>query len=156
MKLEYEDKVNLVTSAIPRKNKATAEDFNDIKTVVNANDGVKVYDKLNNSTANITFDENISDYPMIEVFWKCNREVLGGTKTFYGSERIIEPIGKCFNVNLLARYSDTKQNGCTATYEISATGITLVASASYELNHAGTYAMNTQNSVYITRVLAYA
>ena len=39
MKLEYEDKVNLITSPLPRKNKVTADDFNDIKEVVNKNAG---------------------------------------------------------------------------------------------------------------------
>jgi hypothetical protein len=39
MKLEYENKVNLITSPLPRKNKATADDFNEIKEVVNKNVG---------------------------------------------------------------------------------------------------------------------
>ena len=39
MKLEYENKVNLITSPLPRKNKVTADDLNDIKEVVNKNAG---------------------------------------------------------------------------------------------------------------------
>lgn len=37
MKITYEDKINTKTSALPRRNKATADDFNEIKEVVNAN-----------------------------------------------------------------------------------------------------------------------
>lgn len=37
MQITYDDKVSLTTSPLPRANKATAEDFNEIKRVVNAN-----------------------------------------------------------------------------------------------------------------------
>lgn len=37
MKITYEDKVSLVTSPLPRKNKVTSTDMNEIKEVVNAN-----------------------------------------------------------------------------------------------------------------------
>lgn len=39
MKITYEDKINTKTSAMPRRNKATADDFNEIKEVVNKNIG---------------------------------------------------------------------------------------------------------------------
>lgn len=38
MKITYDDKVNLKTSSLPRQNKATANDFNEIKQVVNINE----------------------------------------------------------------------------------------------------------------------
>lgn len=38
MQITYEDKVNLHTSAVPRKNKVTDADLNEIKQVVNHND----------------------------------------------------------------------------------------------------------------------
>lgn len=38
MKITYDDKVNLKTSSLPRQNKATADDFNEIKQVVNTNE----------------------------------------------------------------------------------------------------------------------
>lgn len=37
MKITYDDKVSLTTSALPRANKCTDDDLNEIKTVVNAN-----------------------------------------------------------------------------------------------------------------------
>lgn len=36
-KITFDDKVSLTTSALPRANKCTAEDINEIKTVVNSN-----------------------------------------------------------------------------------------------------------------------
>lgn len=38
MKITYDNKVNLKTSSLPRQNKATADDFNEIKQVVNTNE----------------------------------------------------------------------------------------------------------------------
>jgi len=44
-RLTYEDKVSIISDSTPRKNKATAEDFNEIKASVNA-----LYDNVELST----------------------------------------------------------------------------------------------------------
>lgn len=53
MQITYDDKVSLTTSPLPRANKATAEDFNEIKRVVNANASTTII-----TTANT----NLNDY----------------------------------------------------------------------------------------------
>lgn len=52
MKLEYENKVDLITSPLPRKNKATADDFNEIKEVVNKNAGDLLWENENPTSRN--------------------------------------------------------------------------------------------------------
>lgn len=58
MKLEYEDKVNLITSPLPRKNKATADDFNDIKEVVNKNAGDLLWENESPTSRNNRGNDN--------------------------------------------------------------------------------------------------
>lgn len=58
MKLEYENKVNLITSPLPRKNKATADDFNEIKEAVNKNVGDLLWTNPNPTSRNGTIHGN--------------------------------------------------------------------------------------------------
>lgn len=159
MKITYEDKVNLQTSAVPRKNKVTDADFNEIKQVVNTNAGVVIYNNSANDSADITFDD-ISDYTMIEVFYTAQREVGNSetTQTILGSQKIIDPIGKCFNVLFMSQARDDKHSkGYTATFQVSSTGITKIASSLFELNQTETpqFIMNSNNVVFITYILGY-
>jgi hypothetical protein len=157
MKLEYENKVNLITSPLPRRNKATAEDFNEIKEVVNTNDGIVVYNNSSNTNNDITFDEDITQYTIIEVFYEGSRDAGTLTaQTIGGSQRIFNPIGKSFNVNVLNQATDNQHSkGYTATFKVSSTGITKIASSLYELNQGEAYVMNSYNAVRIKYVLAY-
>lgn len=159
MNITYEDKINTKTSALPRRNKATADDFNEIKNVVNNNAGVEVYKNISNTGDNITFTNDITDYSMIEVFYEASREVgdSGTLETICGSQRLFDPIGKCFNINALNQVDDNAHTkGYTSTFKVSSTGITKVASSLYELAQAETpYIMNSNNTVHIKYVLAY-
>lgn len=160
MKITYEDKVNINISALPRINKATAEDFNEIKEVINMNAGVVVYNNSSNDSANITFTEDITQYTMIEVFYTAQREVGNSetTQTILGSQRLPNPIGKCLNVNFMTQARDDKHTkGYTATFQVSSTGITEIASSLFELNQSESpqFIMNSNNVVFITYVLAY-
>lgn len=58
-KITYDDKVSLTTSPLPRANKCTAEDLNEIKTVVNAN--ADLAEKVNTIVVTIT-DTNLNNY----------------------------------------------------------------------------------------------
>ena len=60
MQITYDDKVSLTTSPLPRANKATAEDFNEIKRVVNANASATII-----TTANT----DLNDYTETGVYY---------------------------------------------------------------------------------------
>lgn len=126
----------------------------------NNDKGKIIYDNESNSNTSITF-EDISNYDMIEVFWKANRGGIGDAqvvKEFRGSERLLNPVGNVFNVNKMFRFQDNKhQKGFTATYEVSSTGMTLLASSNFEASQLASYPiiMTGGNCVFITRVVAY-
>jgi hypothetical protein len=160
MKLVYVYFVNLLTCPLPRKNKVTADDLNDIKEVVNNNAGVEVYKNISNTGGNITFTIEITDYSMIDVFYEASREAgdSGTSEKICGSQRLFDPIGKCFNINVLNQVTDDHHTkGYTATFKVSSTGINKIASSLYELNQLETaqYVMNSYNAVRIKYVLAY-
>lgn len=58
--ITYDDKSSLSTSPLPRTNKATADDFNEIKEVVNANA---------NTTIVTTANTNLDDYKKTGVYY---------------------------------------------------------------------------------------
>lgn len=159
MKITYDDKISLITSPVPRENKVTDSDMNEIKEVVNTNSGIVVYNNSDNTDNDITFDEDITQYTMIEVFYEGSREAGELTaQTIGGSQRIFNPIGKSFNVNVLNQVTDNLHSkGYTATFKVSSTGINKIASSLYELNQTETpqYIMNSNNAVHIKYVLAY-
>lgn len=159
-KITYGEKTSLITSPVPRENKVTDEDMNEIKSVVNNNAGVEVYKNASNTGDNITFTEDITDYSMIEVFYEASREVgdSGTLETICGSQRLFNPISKSFNINVLNQATDNQHTkGYTATFKVSSTGINKIASSLYELNQSETpqYIMNSNNAVHIKYVLAY-
>lgn len=122
--------------------------------------GKIIFDNEANENTSITF-EDISSYDSIEVFWRANRGGIGDsqiTKEFRGSERIENPVGCVFNVNKMFRFLDNKhQKGFTSTYEITSTGMSLIAGSNYEASQVANYPiiMTSGNSVFITRIVAY-
>lgn len=58
--ITYDDKISLSTSPLPRTNKATADDFNEIKEVVNANA---------NTTIVTTANTDLNDYTETGVYY---------------------------------------------------------------------------------------
>ena len=57
-KITYEDKVSIISNANPRKNKAVAEDFNEIKASVNA-----LYDALPATVTEYVIVDSLEDFP---------------------------------------------------------------------------------------------
>lgn len=60
-KITFDDKVSLTTSALPRANKCTDDDLNEIKQVINAN-----ADELDGNTEDIEELQHLLDYSTIE------------------------------------------------------------------------------------------
>lgn len=121
--------------------------------------GKIVYDNEANTNNDITLDEDISEYDTIEVFYKVNRQVVDNFRDIYGSTKVINPVGKCFNVDILVlgNVQGKNQRGATGTFLVSATGITNIGGSFYELTQTNNYPyiMGTANHITITRVVAY-
>lgn len=121
--------------------------------------GKIVYDNEANTNNDITLDEDISEYDTIEVFYKVNRQVVDNFRDIYGSTKVINPVGKCFNVNImvLGNVQGKNQRGATGTFLVGATGITNIGGSFYELTQTNNYPyiMGTANHITITRVVAY-
>ena len=94
-KITYDDKVSLTTSALPRTNKCTDDDLNEIKQVVNNNadeidentinintilqqiinlsnemKGNTLYENATGTLGNVTLNDNAENYDYIEIFYK--------------------------------------------------------------------------------------
>lgn len=121
--------------------------------------GKIVYDNESNNNNDITLDEDISEYDTIEVFYKVNRQVVDTFRDIYGSTKVINPVGKCFNADILVlgNVQGKNQRGATGTFLVSATGITNIGGSFYELTQTNNYPyiMGTANHITITRVVAY-
>ena len=121
--------------------------------------GKIVYDNEANTNNDITLDEDISEYDTIEVFYKVNRQVVDNYRDIYGSTKVINPVGKCFNVDILVlgNVQGRNQRGATGTFLVGASGITNIGGSFYELTQTNNYPyiMGTANHITITRVVAY-
>lgn len=73
MKIDYEDKVNLTTSALPDRNKISDTDMNKIKNVVNANSGTLLWTNPNPDSdfagQSIDFGST-NDFEYYRIIWK--------------------------------------------------------------------------------------
>lgn len=130
-----------------------------LQSTFNNSKGKIIYDNENNTSESITWEEDISNYDTIEVFWKVTREVVSTYRDIYGSTKVINPVGKSFNVNVLAlgNVQAKMQRGATGTFLVSATGMTDLGGGFYELTQTNNYPyiMGTANHILVTRVVAY-
>ena len=135
-----------------------------LQSTFNNSKGKIVYDDDNTSgwnAFNVTLSEDISDYDMIEVFWKTIRQVNNTDRTIRGSTRVVNPVGSAFNIDVNVQGnisgSNRNQRGSTGTFLVGATQITDVGGSLYELTQTNNYPfiMNTANHILITRVVAY-
>lgn len=115
MKIEYDDKTSLTTSPLPRANKCTAEDLNEIKEVVNTN-----ADGLNENTSNIEqIQQQITDLENLiqKLTTDSTEEQVVGTwidgKLKYR---------KCFNIGNVTSDVEISTNITNFAELISATG----------------------------------
>lgn len=135
-----------------------------LQSTFNNSKGKIVYDDDNTSgwyAFDVTLSEDISDYDMIEVFWKTIRQVNNTDRTIRGSTRVVNPVGSAFNIDVNVQGnisgSNRNQKGSTGTFLVGATQITDVGGSLYELTQTNNYPfiMNTENHILITRVVAY-
>ena len=154
--ITYDDKVSLKTSPLPNTNKCTAEDLNEIKTVVNANAieldnmGTEIYTAQSmTAQSSITF-EDISDYDYVEFLY-------GGTGGDYAKSLKIIPsisIGHAVTFGVDGAVAD---NGGiyynVARYNLTATELTFVRVSQKEFRANAT--MDSTTSTTPTNIMIY-
>lgn len=167
-KITYDDKISLTTSALPRANKCTDTDLNEIKQVVNDNadeininagnitniqqdlidldnkfKGSILYDNSTGTLGNVTLNDSAENYDYIEIYYKTN--------TRSGSKKIADFSGKTLELS----FSITAPNtfvSLTKQVQISGTSITKISENQYMSSGGG---ITTTDTVYIYRVIGY-
>lgn len=111
MKLDYEDKVDLKTSSVPRKNKVTADDMNEIKQVVNHNASELLWTNENPdddfAIQTITLPEN--NYQFYRIEFKYYK-----TSTTYLYEEV--KVGNNVNLSAIVPYTPGLESTSTPIY----------------------------------------
>lgn len=95
-KITYDDKISLTTSALPRANKCTDDDLNEIKQVVNDNadkldentanieglQGTILYESNDGTSENITLTDDSNNYNFIDVSFFGNNGSTDITRVY--------------------------------------------------------------------------
>lgn len=127
MKIEYENKVNLTTSSLPRRNKVIDEDMNEIKQVVNQNAGTLLWTNPNPTSGMAqgeVIDLDLSNYASVKIIFKVDAQATTMNTSRY-LEREIE-VGYRTSVDHVTPYTnqamvDIRQR----TFMVDETGLTL-------------------------------
>jgi hypothetical protein len=146
-KITYDDKVSLTTSALPRANKCTDDDLNEIKQVVNDNadeldenttnieglQGTILFENEDGVNTNITLNETAANFDYIEIFFAKD-----GSTDGYASTRIFSPDGKKANLNMSKGSANNTIIFYNSEFLISGTSITLDSGKSIAFINTGT------------------
>ena len=76
--ITYNDKSNYQTSSLANEYKVTADDMNEIKSVVNNNYPVSLYNNSSGTAGNVTLSDDKSNYSYMdnhESYWTGSRKV---------------------------------------------------------------------------------
>lgn len=146
MKIEYDDKTSLTTSPLPRANKYTAEDLNEIKEVVNTNadeldtntnnitdiqqaltdldnkiKGTILFENVSGigSGTDITLSETSANFDYLEIFYGRS-----STENTLSSVKIENPDSKQFGMSIIYASRDTLLQLYGARMRISGTNVT--------------------------------
>lgn len=161
--ITYDDKVSLKTSPLPNANKCTADDLNEIKTVVNENatELEDIHTSFNNmvteiytapsmtAQSSISF-EDISDYDYVEIFYGQTN------KNFSSSVKVIPSIA-VGQVITFALNGASEVAGVifynVARYNLTATGLSFVRVTQKEFKADST--ISTTTSANPTNIMVY-
>jgi hypothetical protein len=156
-KINYDDKVSLTSSPLPRANKCTADDLNEIKQVVNENadefeeeigriNGTVLYESENGTTGNVTLSDSAANYDYISIEGRR-------TSHAYPSQKFYKPNGK--TITLSSTYALNNDIYLyTKVINISGTQITVLSSKLGYFN-SSSMAVVSDTDNYITRVVGY-
>lgn len=145
MKITYENKVNLNTSALPRRNKVIDDDLNEIKSVVNQNAGTLLWTNPNTTsgmTNGTIISIDLSSYQSVKIIFKVDAETTTMATSRY-IEREIE-VGYRTSVDHVTPYTnqamvDIRQR----TFVVDETGLTLENGYKHTIGNTNLMAVDT-------------
>lgn len=164
MKIEYDDKISLTTSPLPRANKCTAEDLNEIKQVVNDNadeldentanieglQGTILFENENGVNTNITLSETVANFDYIEIFYARK-----GSLTIFSSVKVENPNGKYAQLSFNHSASDNTMQIYGSRLYINGTTINREQNTMFQMNNTGFVLMSTPTALNIYKIIGY-
>lgn len=149
MKITYEDKVNLHTSEVPRKNKVTDADLNEIKQVVNQNAGNLLWEN-DSPTSGVAGDTKIeldlSGYLGVKIIFKVN-----ATTDTMASSRYIEreiEVGYRSSVDHVTPYANQGSVSIRQrTFMVESDGITFDYGTQHTIGTSNSYSVPDVNAL---------
>ena len=112
--------------------------------------GVVLYNNASGSNANITLSDSAGNYDYIEIFFKSIDNIYSSVKGINGT------IIMCHIVSTITN-TQYWYNPVLTTYSINGTSLSISNKVSYNItnNWTKTDSRNTQNNIYITKVIGY-
>lgn len=141
MNITYENKVNLNTSALPRRNKVTDADMNEIKSVVNQNAGVLLWENDTLTWAvpqGTSIDLDLSSYQSVKIIFIADANATTPqTRRFI--EREIE-VGLRSSVDHITPYANQASVVIRQrTFAVDETGITFEGGTQHTIGATNSY-----------------
>lgn len=141
MKIEYENKVNLNTSSLPRRNKVIDADMNEIKQVVNQNAGTLLWTNPNPTSGMAqgeVIDLDLSNYASVKIIFKVDAQATTMNTSKY-IEREIE-IGYRSSIDHITPYVNQPMVVIRQrTFIVETTGVTLDQGTQHIVGNTNTY-----------------
>ena len=173
MKIEYDDKTSLTTSSLPRANKCTAEDLNEIKEVVNTNadelnentsnieeiqqevaklNGTILFENANGvgSGTNITLSETSANYSYLEIFYGRS-----STENTLSSVKVENPNGKQFGMSIMYASSNTLMQLYGARMRINGTSLTWSGSTVTTISATSISSTGAADALKVYKIIGY-
>lgn len=146
--ITYNDKSNYQSSSLANEYKVSANDMNEIKSVVNSAidniTGYELYNSSSGTTSTVTLSDSSANYNYIEIYFKNGDNI-------YSSTKVYAPNGKTASLNIntyntsVSRYQFFFQN-------VTFSGASINRSQDYYVDIEGLHPLNY---IYITRVVGY-
>lgn len=177
MKIEYDDKTSLTTSPLPRANKCTAEDLNEIKEVVNTNadeldtntnnitdiqqaltdldnkiKGTTLFENVSGigSGTDITLSETSANFDYLEIFYGRS-----STENTLSSVKIENPDGKQFGMSIIYASRDTLLQLYGARMRISGTNVTWSGSTLTTISDTSINSTSATDALKVYKIIGY-
>ena len=163
-KITYDNKISLTTSALPRANKCTDDDLNEIKQVVNDNadelventtnieglQGTILFENEDGVNTNITLSESAVNFNYIEIFYARK-----GSLTIFSSVKVENPDGKYVQLSFNHSPVDVTMQIYGSRLYINGTTINREQNTMFQMNNTGFVSMSTQTDLNIYKVVGY-
>ena len=149
--ITYNDKSNYQSSSLANEYKVTANDMNEIKSVVNGAvtqvdtlTPVTLYSSSGGTNSNVTLSDSASNYSYIEIFFKNGDNIFSSVKVSSPNNKTASLSFNTYNAGVSA-YQLWMTN-------VSISGTTITHSQDYYVDGSG---LHTANYIYIVKVLGY-